>query len=198
MPHPFRVLLPCLLLLAAGPAAAQTSDVSLPALMGRAKPGPGHKVLEALAGTWKVEKANYALSRPDKPLEGADLTTTREWIADGRFLHDVTKGQFNGQPYFRAGFLGFNPATSQYEWTTADNFTPILMSYAGPRRNTTIDMSGSFRDIGITGERNVGKDVPMRTVIRIEGADRHVFEIYFTPPGGKEMLADRMIYTRVK
>jgi hypothetical protein len=38
----------------------------------------------------------------------------------------------------------------------------------------------------------------MRTVIHIESDDRHVFELYFTPPGGAEVLADRMIFTRVR
>jgi hypothetical protein len=53
-------------------------------------------------------------------------------------------------------------------------------------------------DPGVTGEANVGKPIPMRTVIRIESNDRNVFEIYFTPPGRKEILADRMVFTRVK
>ncbi|MGJ7608564.1 hypothetical protein ACSFA7_29800 [Variovorax sp. LT1R20] len=52
-------------------------------------------------------------------------------------------------------------------------------------------------NLGITGEENVGKSIPMRTVIRIENENRHVFEIYFTPPGGSEVLADRMVFTRV-
>ena len=27
---------------------------------------------------------------------------------------------------------------------------------------------------------------------------RHVFELYFTPPGKKEVLATRAVYTRIK
>jgi hypothetical protein len=37
----------------------------------------------------------------------------------------------------------------------------------------------------------------MRTVISIESEDRHVFELYVTPPGGRELLADRKVYTRI-
>jgi len=37
-----------------------------------------------------------------------------------------------------------------------------------------------------------------RTVIRIEGNDRNVSELYFTPLGGKEQLALRLVYTRIK
>jgi len=89
----------------------------------------------------------------------------------------------------------------RYEWTTADNFTPILMAYRaadGSGVSMPIVMSGTFTDPGVTGEQNVGKSIPMRTVIRIESNDRHVFELYFTPPGGKEVLADRMVFTRIK
>jgi hypothetical protein len=44
----------------------------------------------------------------------------------------------------------------------------------------------------------VGKSVPMRTVIKVESNDRHVFELYFTPPGKGEVLATRQVYTRVQ
>src|SRR4029453_13599579 len=47
-------------------------------------------------------------------------------------------------------------------------------------------------------ERTVGKPVVQRTVFRIESNDRHVSELYFTPPGGKEQLALRIVYTRIK
>jgi hypothetical protein len=45
---------------------------------------------------------------------------------------------------------------------------------------------------------DIGKQIPQRTVIRIESRDRHVMEMYFTPPGQKEQLVDRSIYTRRK
>lgn len=51
-------------------------------------------------------------------------------------------------------------------------------------------MRGAFSDLGVTGERNVGKTVATRTVMRIESADHYVFELYFKPPGGTEMLAN--------
>jgi hypothetical protein len=49
-----------------------------------------------------------------------------------------------------------------------------------------------------TSTSTVGKTAGQRTLIRIETKDRHVFELYFTPPGGKEQLADRSVYTRVQ
>lgn len=53
-------------------------------------------------------------------------------------------------------------------------------------------------DQGVVDEKTVGEPVGQRTVIRIENTDRHVFELYFTPPGEKELLVDRTVYTRIK
>ena len=37
----------------------------------------------------------------------------------------------------------------------------------------------------------------LETVIKIENGDRHVFELSFTPLGGREMLVDRKVCTRM-
>lgn len=184
------------------PAEAQAPESQPPPMVQRAMPGAGQKALAPLAGTWRVEKSLYvAIGTPDNPVVSTDIRTTRVWIGDGRFLRSTTRGTLGGQPYFRTGFLGYNNIDERYEWVTADNFTPLLMSYAGEDGSGVrlpIEMNGTFSDLGITGEKNVGKTIPMRTVIHIESDDRHVFELYFTPPGGAEVLADRMIFTRVR
>lgn len=181
--------------------AQQTGTASVPPMVQRAMPGPGQHALQPLAGTWRVEKSLYvAIGTPDHPALGQNMITHREWIADGRFLRDTTEGAIGGTPYFRTGLLGYNNMERRYEWVTADNFTPTLMSYRaakGTGVHMPIDMAGSFSDLGVTGEQNVGKTIPMRTVIRIQNNDRHVFEIHFTPPGKKEILADRMVFTRM-
>jgi hypothetical protein len=188
--------------LAADPQTAAPSAAGVPAIVQRTAPGPGHKALEPLVGDWRVEKQLFvAIGSPGHPATSEGMTTHRAWIGDGRFLHDVTRGSIGGRPYYRAGFLGFNTMDRRYEWTTADNFTPILMSYqatTGSGVTQPIQMAGTFTDPGVTGEHNVGKSIPMRTVIQIEGPDKHVFELYFTPPGKPEVLADRMVFTRIK
>jgi Protein of unknown function (DUF1579) len=97
--------------------------------------------------------------------------------------------------------LGYNNMDKRYEWTTADNQTPIMMTYyaaAGSGIADKIDMKGQFTDLGVTGEQNVGKPVPMRTTINVESNNRHVFELYVSPPGSPEMLVDRMVFDRIK
>lgn len=58
-------------------------------------------------------------------------------------------------------------------------------------------MTGVFTDQGLIEEATVGKQISMRTIIAIESNDRHVIELYFTPPGGDEILIDSSVYTRL-
>ena len=58
-------------------------------------------------------------------------------------------------------------------------------------------MDGEFTDgFGLFGRRSKGTTIGQRTTITIESPDRHVIDIYFTPPGGAEVLADHGVYTR--
>jgi hypothetical protein len=193
------IVLPILLLSYA--QSKESAPAAVPPFVQRAQPGAGQRALNPLAGNWQVEKYLYvAVGTREKPARSEKMLTERVWIAAGRFLRDTTRGTIGGKPYFRTGFLGYNNMDRCYEWVTADAFTPILMIYRGKQDagpGLPVSMEGSFTDLGVTGEQNVGKRVPMRTVIRIESPDRHSFEIYFTPPGGPEMLADKMIFTRI-
>jgi quinol monooxygenase YgiN len=183
------------------PSAAQKE---LPDWVRRGIPGTGHAALEPLIGTWRVHKSiSGTMGRsPDlPPIISDDITTRREWVADGHYVEDTTEGTVEGKPYWRRGWLGYSNMDRRYEWVTIDSLNTTMMRYLGvpgSGEKMPIDMSGVFTDQGVVGEKTVGKPVGMRTVIRIESKDRHVVELYFTPPGGKEQLADRSVYTRMK
>jgi uncharacterized protein DUF1579 len=184
-------------------ASASSARETLPDWFRRGMPGPGQAAIEPLIGTWRVHKEVYAtLGRsPDEPpIVSDDLICRRSWIGDGRFIEDTTEGTVMGMRYWRRGWLGYSNMDSRYEWVTVDAINATMMTYrgkpgAGP--TTPISMTGAFTDQGVSGAQNVGKSVGMRTVIRIESDVRHIVELYFTPPGGKEVLADRSTYTRI-
>ena len=183
----------------AAPSVAQAQET--PPSMQRGMPSAGHAVLQALVGTWRVEHSIYlGVGTRDRPAVSNDIICRREWVAGGRFLQDVTEGSIAGGPYWRKGLLGYSNMDQRYEWVTIDGFNTMLMSYLGSPGSGSqapISMSGVFTDQGWLGEANVSKPVVMRTVIRIESNDRHIFEIYFTLPGGEEILVDRKVYTRI-
>jgi hypothetical protein len=190
-----------------GQTASQTTDAAaadaLPEWYRRGLPGPGQEALEPLIGTWRQHKEIYGTLGRDPnapPLVSDDVTTRRQWMPGGRFIEDITEGTVDSQPYWRKGLLGYSNMDARYDWVTIDIFNATMMIYRGEPNSgpgSPIVMSGVFTDQGVAGEAAVGKTIPMRTVITIESPDKHMIELFFTPPGGKEVLADRTTYSRL-
>jgi hypothetical protein len=183
-----------------GALAPTRKDV--PAWVQRGMPGSGHAVLAPLVGRWRTRLSVYGtLGRsPDlPPLVSDDITTTREWIADGQYIEDRTEGSLNGQPYWRRGWLGYSNMDRRYEWLTIAPRVPMMLylGTSGSGETLPIVMTGVFTDQGIVDEDTVGKPVRQKTIIRIESNDRHVIELYFTPPERPERLAMRMEFERL-
>jgi hypothetical protein len=155
--------------------------------------------MQPLVGDWDVIMTGYVGGRIlDKPVTYR-LRTHREWIADGRYLRDETSGETPTGRYFRMGMLGYSNMDRRFEWVTQDAVNSMMMIYlgqpgSGPSFPAT--MVGHFTDQGLLGERFAGRRIAQRTVITIVDRDHHTIEIYFTPPGGREVLADRKVYTR--
>lgn len=164
-------------------------------------PGPYHRRLDPLAGTWSAVKTNYILGAGGEPIVSDDFTVTTRWITEtaGHFMEEKTEGTLGGNPYYRLGVIGFSNIDRRYEWTTFDSVTPTAMTYRGPaltEETSVLSLPGVFTDPGVLGPDFAGKTIPMRTVITIDPAGRHVFDLYFTPPGQAERLVDRVVYTR--
>ena len=115
-------------------------------------------------------------------------------------MRDVTQGTFGGNPYYRLGILSYSTMDKRYEWNTVDALNANMMTYKGVKGSASatgdIVMTAEFTDQGVLGDSYAGKNVGQRTVIKIESPNRHVFDLYLTPPGAKERLASRAIYIR--
>ncbi len=146
-------------------------------------------------GAWKATKYNWILGKNGRPVVSRDFTVQTRWITKtgGRFMEEKTEGTLGGRPYYRLGIMGYSNVDRRFEWTTFDSVTPTSMTYRGER-----DVSGSatISIPGVLGPEFAGKRIPMRTVIKIESKHRHIFDLYFTPPGQRERLVDRVVYTR--
>jgi len=157
--------------------------------------------MKVLAGKWQVSISLYmAMGSPDHPVTSTDITTNRNWIDDGRFLQDLTSGTIAGASYWRHGILGYDNMASRYQWVTEDVVNSGMMIYeaaSGSGFAFPANMTGAFVDQGVLGEAYVGKTIKQRTEIIVKSADEHIFNIYFTPPGEPERLADHNVYTRL-
>jgi Protein of unknown function (DUF1579) len=188
--------------LSQGPA--RTAEASpTPAWIQRGTKGAGQAALAPLVGSWNVELSIYGTmgrSPNDPPIVARGLRATRSWIADGYYLEETIEGTVDGSPYWRRGWLGYSNIDRSYEWVTAAPLVPMMFyrSKPGSGEGLPIELTGTFTDQGVVSERTVGQTVGQRTLIRIESPDRQVSELYFTPPGAKEQLAMRMVFTRVR
>ena len=164
----------------------------------------GRRPKSIVAAGRPVECAETNIHRDGQPVETGRIREYGDCVRVHRrrsLFSDTPQGQLGGKPYFRTGFLGYDSMDKRCEWVTADNQTPILMSYHaadGSGVAQSIEMTETFTDPGVTGEANVGKSVAMRTHIEIESNDRNTYDLFFTPPGGAEMLVDLMVFERAK
>jgi hypothetical protein len=175
---------------------------TLPPVAQRGLPNEGHRALQPLIGRWRVTKtSSFPAISSNGPVSSADLTATREWLADGRFIRETVTGTMAGQPYFRTGLLGYSTMDRRYEWVTVDALNANMMIYQGrPGSGAALptDVAGAFTDQGLMGESTVGRVVRQRTRITIDGPDRNVLQLFVTPPGGRERLVDEMLYVRMQ
>jgi Protein of unknown function (DUF1579) len=87
-----------------------------------------------LIGAWRVHKSIYGTMgrSPDlPPLVSDEITTTREWVADRRYIQDTTTGTVQSKPYWRRGWLGYGTMDRRYEWVTIDSLNTTMMIYLG-------------------------------------------------------------------
>ncbi|MBB5911823.1 hypothetical protein BJY24_000690 [Nocardia transvalensis] len=163
----------------------------------------GHRRLNQLVGEWDGDKSTFiAGGTADNPVRSR-IVSRWGWITEtgGNFLREEAEGNFGGKPYYRLGLLGYAPTDDRYEWTTVDSVTPMTMTYKGAKGSggqADIVTAGEFTDPGVLGPQFVGQTIAMRTRIALTSPDRVTMEIYFTPPGQAELLADRVELTRRK
>jgi hypothetical protein len=183
--------------LPAYPALAQASS-TLPASTALAMPGPEHAWLDPLAGTWAVEMLVYP-GPGAEPITSTDLTATREWILDGRYLKEELRGTFAGNPSARDGLLGYNRLDGRFELVTVDTFEPGQMIYAsrGAESPGGFSLYGESVEAGF-GPEPTGRARALRFDFEIVDADRNVQRIFVEYPGEEEFLFVEQRFTRVK
>src|SRR5438067_679566 len=93
-------------LLAADPPAKPDPKVMMEAMMRHGTPGPEHKRLEPLVGSWTFTGKMWM--DPSAPPTEFTGTTERKWILDGRFVLDETTSTFNGMPFRGIGCSGYD------------------------------------------------------------------------------------------
>jgi hypothetical protein len=154
------------------------------------KPGPEHKVLAKLAGTWHAEVKSWF--GPGEPKESKG-TMVRKMIMDGRYLQEYFQGDFLGKKFQGLGISGYDVAKKKYVMAWIDNFgTGIQTNYG-----TYDGEAKTFTFLGEEDSPDFGGKMKIRDVLHLISADEQRFEMFRTPlKKDKEFKVMEIKYTR--
>jgi hypothetical protein len=169
-----------LMAVAAGSLLAQ--EIPAPAT-----PGPEHKHLHTLEGTWdckmKMEGAPEALN----------AVATYKIELGGLWVSSEFKCDNPGFKFTGKGLDGYDTNKNKYVGTWCDSMSTSMMVMEGTHdeKTKTTTMTGQ-------GYNEQGKLTKYRNVTKETDADHFTFQMYMVGDDGKESLAFTIDYTRRK
>lgn len=177
-------------------AAGQPSPEEMAKFMQLSMPSEGHAKLKPLAGKWNfITKWQMT---PNAPWDESTGKTEFKWIMGGRFLVQDLKSDpspsMGGMIFEGHGMMGYDNISKKYWNTWLDTMGTGIMFTEG-----TAD--GSGKTFTSTGKYNcpmVGGEKTAKTVLKIEGDDKAVFQMFDKTPDGTEFASLEVTYTRVK
>ncbi len=168
------------------PAQEKKDDLSLP--------GPEHKILENLAGTYTAKvKAFYD---PGKPPEESIGVMKRKLLLGGRFVQEDYEGKIGPETFTGMGLIGFDRIRKKYVITWIDSMSTGFMTSEG-----TYDADKkAFTYLSEDVDPATGKKMKGRDTLRFDSDDQQTFEMYRRPldEGAKEFKVLEIVYTRKK
>jgi hypothetical protein len=172
-------------------AKAKAKAAAVEAMMKHATPGPEHKKLEPLVGSWTFTGKMF--DDPAAPPQEFQGTTERKWILDGRFMYDETKADLGGMSFQGIGYTGYDNALKKYNGLWIDNMTTSVMTSLG-----TMDAAGKvFTSNSESIDPATGKPYKGRDVTTIVSNDEHRMVMYRIEDG-KEVKLMELAFKRKK
>jgi hypothetical protein len=174
------------------PAKADDKKKEMEAYEKLNQPGPHHKLLASLAGSWTFTAQLWMA--PGQPAVEWKGTAERKMILGGRFLEERAIGEFGGQPFHGLGLNGYDNAQGKYVGTWMDSMTTGIMSSVGTADSTGKVITYEREEFDpLTKTKSKGRDI-----LRIVGDDKEVLEFHKLLPDGKEYKMMELVFTRKK
>lgn len=157
-----------------------------------ATPGEGHKVLEALVGTWETSASTW-MEGPDKPPSVTTGKAESRWVLDGRFVQQDFSGEMMGQPMSGIGLTGYDNFKKKYVGFWIDNTSTAIYTMEG-----TIDKAGHVITLyGVSDDPMTGqKNKKVKYVTTIVDENHHTFDIFDVDQKGKARKVVSISYAR--
>jgi hypothetical protein len=168
---------------------APAQDPMAAAMAKYATPGPQHKMLTAMAGSWTV--AGKFWMDPAKPPTESTGTCEIKPMGD-LWVTQEFKGEVMGKPFLGHGIDGYDLTKNKYVGTWVDTMGTYVMNSEG-----TADASGKV----ITATANdfdpmTGKTGTVKMVTKIDSEKQHTMSMFKTMPDGKDMKMMELVYTK--
>jgi hypothetical protein len=155
-------------------------------------PGPEHKLLEPLVGTWSA-KVSCTMD-PNQPAQKSEGSLVRKSIMGGRFVEEDFDGKMMDKAYHGLGIVGFDRAKGKFSAIWLDSVSTAMHMSRGTYDESTRTFTFKHQDeCPITH-----KPVHMRDTLRIVSADEQQMEMYRQLGDEKEMKVMEIHLTRKK
>jgi hypothetical protein len=153
-------------------------------------PGPVHKQMEPLAGSWDVE-VKFIL---DGKEHTGKAKCEAKWILDGRFLQQEYKSNFMGKPFTVLQHLGYDNQKRKTIEIMMDSMGTGVIHNEG-----SISKDGKvITNEGESHDPATGKNTKLRTVYTIADKDQFTLEWFKSGADGKDEKVVSMTHTRRK
>jgi hypothetical protein len=154
-----------------------------------AMPGPPHKLLERIAGSW-ITRSKTCMESGKTPVESTGACE-QKMVLGGRFLMAEYTGEMIGSPFKGIGITGYDNHTRKYVSTWMDSMSTGIYFFEGTASadGKTITQESHYDD-------PVKGPMKWRSVTRIVDDNTHLFEMYGIDEGGNEEKMMEITYTR--
>jgi hypothetical protein len=139
-------------------------------------PGPQHRMLERLSGSWKIQIKTWPA--PNKQPVVSEATATNILVLGGRFLQSTWSGKLMGMPAENLTVLGFDRRTGQYTAVVFDTFGTYYVTAAGDFNSA--DSTITFR--GHEDQSSLGHEHDFEFTLTFAGPDRYIWSVIFKDP----------------
>ncbi|HWB18691.1 MAG TPA: DUF1579 family protein [Phycisphaerales bacterium] len=155
-------------------------------------PGPAHRALQPLIGTFKGTITLTSPSNP-KPVTISG-TIIREWVLGGRYIRETYSSSTEEGEFRGIGYLGYNAFDGRYEFVWMDSESTAIVLETGTLNAKTdvLSMSTAVRDT------QSGRLVIGHGSVDFSDADHQKSVTYHVDKNGEEYKAFEANFDRVK
>lgn len=155
-------------------------------------PGPEHKALDGIVGTWNTVVKYYPA--PGAPAFESSGVSKNQWVLGGRYVEQRFKGTSMGKPFEGIGYTGYDKVRKRYFGSWIDSMSTTAMLSTGQ-----VDDGGkNWTFEGSMDDPMSGQSIPMKEKITVVDKNKHIFEMWSPAPDGSMYKSMEIVYTRKK